>query len=605
MIPAADKWQRVSLDYAGHRCIPRRNARSVILTGPQDKPVREVDPETLQIREGALFIGSNAVEAEDGTFVHISRQQNSSQIITSDLLRGQAEAQAVTHPDHMMYRLKNYGFCAVSPNGKYCLRPDVRALVSRKKPGLKALFGAEREYALRIELWEARPLRFVRTLNLAWLTWQEMPDEQSHRKPNDHRKSLYAAIADISAKTSRDDSHFPDKKNYEAIHRGDDNEWDYILDNWLELATRWPKNFSWTSDSQSFWCTINGFVVQTHIDGRHSPRIGLERFGYSQDAWLPATPYPNSIEPLNASDIRLVYNLKGEAIVKSTLSNNPANVAFIADDRWVPHDREIYETVQRLKIASNEKSRSLEIELQGLDETSVRKAIQDLSVCIPKRIQKHAIDGRIDIRFMLPGKVMSEAAFFTHVRANVPQAIDDVERLLEKQVDHQQESSMDIWSDDQDTVLFGHAASLYAALHPSPFRLLQRFCKILDYEHTSFARRSLIPTLAQRFHGTSELLDFAVWYIGDDVFYSHTGYEVLHALNLPQTDPGRYSPKHFAELLVDRLAALHPDAMAEDPDYAAETIRSIVRAFEHSKVQEPPWLLALAAELKSIVSRNQ
>jgi hypothetical protein len=76
-------------------------------------------------------------------------------------------------------------------------------------------------------------------------------------------------------------------------------------------------------------------------------------------------------------------------------------------------------------------------------------------------------------------------------------------------------------------------------------------------------------------------------------------------LNLPQTDPSRYSPKQFAELLVERLAALHPDAIAEDPDYASETIRSIVRAFEHSKVQEPPWLLALAAELKSIVSRNE
>lgn len=603
IIPARDKWEKLDLPYPATNCIPRRNGRTLLITFPWKvaevaiDSVAEVDMETLQLREFPFSVSSSSVEAEDGVLVYPTKTG----IKTVDLLQGRVDEQSAPYPNELAYSVRNHSFFAVSPDGKYCLRPDMSILLARKKPGLASLFGGEREYALSVELWETRPLRFVRSLTVAWLTWQEMPDEEDWRKPKDHRKSLYSTIAKISSQSYLSNGRFPNKKDYEAAHRGDDKEWDYVLSNWLVLAVQWAKNVTWAPDSCSFWCTVNGFVAQTHINGRHSPRIGLKRFGYSQNTWLPTTEYARTIEPLNSTDARLLYYLKGEATVRGALSENPASVMFVTDDQWAPFDPDIYNTTRSLKKDSNEKSRKLLLKLDGLDEASMRRAIQQLSDCIPKRIRKSARAGRIDISFQMKNKTMTDVEFFTHIGSQAPQTIDDVEKLLEKLIAHENRGSLDIWSDDRDSILFGHAAVAFAARHPSPWSLLRRFCRIVDYEHTRFVITRIMPALVQRFGWTSDMLDFAIWYIGDDAYYSDTSYEILTSSNFSESVSKTFTPQQFAEHIVERLNALHKDSIAEDgTGFMPAALDGFTNPFNRPKGTEHPWLMDMIAEVRSL-----
>jgi hypothetical protein len=556
-------------------------------------------------------------EADDGAVLLSVSRDRKDKILCCDILQGSVEEQAADQPRYLTVQDRRPerwpGFHGFSPDGRYVLRPDLSALRFRRKPGVLSLLGAGHlEYCIMLQLWQTRPLQYVRTLKLAWIDVRRTP---GYRWDEGREGNDFAAIAEMSDKANRNPELW--EAQFTAFLKGDGKIFDFPLKHWVEFATE-PSMIRWSSDCRSFWCTIKRFVVQADVDGRFTPMMSPARLRKERHprvghaVWnepldlnnlprrlfrdkLVDTERPKELHVINSTDVRLVY-AEGEAVLTGELKMDVGEaIAFVSNDRWSPRDTADDQLVERARTAFLRSARRLTLTLPDLDEASVRRCIEMLMETVPDGILQYVFEDRIDIVFDIGGEQLTEAAFFETIGERFPGLMDDIGRLLGKFADWGNPEQY--WSDDNDTVLFGSAALVYAQNHGDPFPVLKRFCHALDDQHTEFSPKRLLPVIYDARGCTPDVIDFVIWFCGET--YNHYGviFRMLERPPFQAYVEKIYSGPEFARHVIERIRTVHQHRVAKDSFYLYNTVSSIIRKSRaHSH-----WTGAMLQELERIV----
>lgn len=231
-------------------------------------------------------------------------------------------------------------FFAISPGGKYWLRPDhtnFPMIEHSEIPG-----GAPRKYyGFSVQLWSAFPLKFERSIVVAWLKAEDLPDE-THileadaliefskqlnaeklltpkppvaplarlfgrrgtptraNDPDQQYRAILAASAPerdriystISRALHRPDADpqaaFPEREAFgEAAH--DDALWSAVTKNLRSLFRHTLHNIVGWDGEDAIWFNRQGHLICVGMDGTVSPQIWFERAGLQH----MMTPFPN------------------------------------------------------------------------------------------------------------------------------------------------------------------------------------------------------------------------------------------------------------------------------------------------------------------------
>lgn len=613
---ANDTQGQIDLPATCHQPLARRDGVHLLLYASERLIV--VDMEKMLIVHDLGLPGAaklqEMAEADDGSILlSVSRDQKD-KILCCNILQGSVEEQAADQPRYLTVQDRWPGrwpgFHGFSPDGRYVLRPDLSALRFRRKPGVLSLLGAGHlEYCIMLQLWNTRPLQFIRTLKLAWIDVRNTPGYrwEEGREGND-----FAAIAQMSDKANRNPELW--QAQFATFLNGDAQDLEFPLKHWVEFARK-PSMITWSGDCRSFWCSVGGFVVQADVEGCFTPQMSPARFRrerfprFEYAKWhesldlknlprrlfrdkLVDTQYPKELHVINATDVRLVYP-EGEAVLTGELKKDVGEaIAFVSNDRWSPKSTADERLVERAQTAFLRSARRMTLTLPGFDEASMRQGIALLTESVPERILLHVFVDRIDIVFDIGGQQLTEAAFFQNVGERFPNLTDDIGKLLEKFADW---GTFDqYWSDDNDTVLFGSAALVYAQNHGDPFPVLKRFCHVLDDEHTEFCPKKLLPAIYETRGCTPDVIDFVIWFCGVTDNYHGAIFTMLERPAFQAYVEARYSGRDFAKHVVQRIEHLHQHRVVEDNWYLYSTFDGMIPY----RKSENNWTMDMIQELE-------
>lgn len=165
-----------------------------------------------------------------------------------------------------------------SPDGRYWLRGDNSHLPHVTQQ-------AEDYFSFGIEIWEASPLRLVAVAAPMWMTAHELPDK-GNLDTNAWKEGRPAKRGDIYRKLSKFLKEDPQSTWRNLSHKNADWLWleeksfyANVSSNLTDFGFREDDMIGWQPDGQAFWIQRNNFVACIGVDGKHSPKIRVERFG--------------------------------------------------------------------------------------------------------------------------------------------------------------------------------------------------------------------------------------------------------------------------------------------------------------------------------------
>ena len=132
-----------------------------------------------------------------------------------------------------------------------------------------------RYYGVCLQLWEVEPVRYLRTIPVAWLTYEELPDDIRSDK-----RSAYEAIR-TACESLAPDTHGPPSLTAEK-YTSDPARQGVSTIHW-DFAEQVLSEIVWADDEQSFWVRTHGFWSWAGVDGTSSPRIA-----WNEPAWHSA-----------------------------------------------------------------------------------------------------------------------------------------------------------------------------------------------------------------------------------------------------------------------------------------------------------------------------
>ena len=466
-----------------------------------------------------------------------------------------------------------------SPNGRYWLRADNTRLpmMAVKTSAFSRLLGqsAQEYFGFAVEIWEAFPLRLLRSVVPVWLSAEELPDE-GHFDHEARQKGLPARRGEIYRRISQaldqdpaltgsritKDSHpdlFPDTAHF---HNN-------VTSNFENLAFSERKVIGWQPDSQAVW--LMPFVC-VGMDGTVSPRITLERFRTHPRTW-----YDQESRPLPDRRLELRFE---EGFV--TVSGAPAESAH--QTRVVPLSEEHFRPAPPLHVkdegeaalvkkaeAIARKYSTYAIDLASMSEADCVAAIDALASRIGPDINDRVFDNRIQAVFRLDGKRIDEKKFFKHVAAHCPSAGPALRRLIETTCDHvgpHTRAWYDPYAEDElPTGLFGYAAWCLARLDKSSNDVLVRYYELIDTYHESFYFEETVPLMLDNTANAAERLQLA-----EGFYFSELGNAGEHATfwrwaKMAESAASSMTPKQYAARLLAVAARTEAERSPSDLGY--------------------------------------
>jgi hypothetical protein len=448
----------------------------------------------------------------------------------------------------------------LSPRGRFALRPNLASLPIRDE-ATSSLAGIrigrkERYYGLCLQLWEVEPVRYIRTIPVAWLTYEELPDNAQRG----HKRSAYEAIR-MACDSLAPDAHGappltadlyptdPTRKVVSAIH-------------W-EFAERLLNNVVWAEDEQAFWVEAHGFWSWASVEGATSPRIRLERTGMKSGMAVPFADGPHLLELLGGRQARFVFRSwrgsgrNGSAIVEAQLPSSfrPIQVCAQGGDRWQEADLDSAAVHARIQTAVRA-MQLVEVSLTSLSAQDCIKAIATLDKKLRTFVEEAMTRGSIDFSFEVAGRSLGEEAFFQHIEANVPEAAPELRKLIERLVsgwslpdDGRGLPFSDGWQ------LLGPAVKALGVLDRSALVLIGQYGRRLDRGHENYFSRCTLPAIVKAHGWTAEVVDLGLAML-------LTGFNVASSLwrggGMGAAVAASTSPQDFAARIFEAMAREQP-----------------------------------------------
>ena len=419
---------------------------------------------------------------------------------------------------------------SASPGSRYWLRTDDSRLpMTEASPGFIQTYGqtrvlADHFFGLCHEIWEAFPLRRLHSVTSMWLSTDEMPDEGFYdsqtRKDNRPAKRghIYRELSQLLAQDNSlnlstlwrpNDACrevWPDKDFFERQVSRNARKIGFRTE---EIAARQP-------DGEAYWMQRGGFVSCVGVGGTVSPKIMLERFGYSTGSWLPTTERALRVQPLPGRRADMFY-LEGTATVSGHAEPATPNIRVVpvSEDNW-RENRPDADTRRDAKLAERADKLAKRLSkyvatLTSLAEADCIKAIEEITAQIGPETEQHAYDSQLQAVFKLEGKRLDEKKFFAHVLKNFPGAVPALRRLIDTYCDNLHPSAALYWKPTDGIGAFAHAALCLAKLDPSSIATLRRYAETIDTYHEYFFMEKTLPVMWKHLGASTEMLDLAEW----------------------------------------------------------------------------------------------
>ena len=570
------------------------------------------------------------LERPDGTLL-VPFQERTNDIATHGLVLfdpangARAESRISDYSD-------GHGFESHSPDGRWWLRPDRSALpVLDVNPAFAGRIfgrGPERYYGVTLQLWEAFPLRFARSLTVAWLKLGEMPDETRFAHddrvpdPDAARLAVWETIAAVTARAGAGPQDEIPRSAFPAQFSAHDREWRDIEENWHKLGRACGSVRGWQPDSQAFWIQTNGFLSCIGVDGAVSPRLYAERKGrqdgrseierylYPQRDGMPSggwprTEYPRSIDPLDGRKARVSYvdgYAGGAALFDGSPSTALHRVAAVSKsrDQWVEFDKnqrrgDALALDARVEALKDVRKKGF-VPLAAWSEAACIAAIDALIAQIDADFFKRAVDGDIQTVFVMGKEHIDEEQFFNAVRDRFPGAAPAIRRLIERYLDVYTGHSDLTWKGSEGIAIFGHAVRALGVLDEEALPTVRRYGDRVDGGHENFFAHETVPSIVAAHGWTDRVIDFVVavllrHYNKGSLHYA----EVWNEWGLGEA-AGRHTPEAFARRVADQFAIIR--VFDDDPGrYGSSGIGRLAR--ELPKPHEP-WVAAFLAKMDHI-----
>jgi hypothetical protein len=501
-------------------------------------------------------------------------------------------------------------FHAPSPDGRYWLRPDFSQLpVKDVRANKFALFGdKQRYYGLPLQLWEANPLRHVRTLIVAWVPanclpnqgdghsgWPEFKKEDKHNVVfNDIAKSLASQVDGPHPTIER--GHFPER------WAGNDTLWFAFCDSWQMFVRRWGEKQTpvWEPDGKAFWATYSGFVFRVSIEGVITPQMMLSQLGLRRDAWLPATEKPIEIRPLSSSVAALDFQQGTAVLDVSKQAFQDGHILLPqAAYRWAARDNEEARNLKtRIDKLKKEQS-TIVISAKGWSNDQTAEAMEALSAEIKRGLTARAIGGEVRFVFSIAGQKLGEKEYFAKVSSAAPESSSAIAAMLECLYRELTDTHAELFSNGSEAVgILGYAAAVLASTGDiASLQTLRRYGELMDREHESHFARSVAPA-AIRHHGWNpHTIDFALWVMAHDFNNSLQDFdEVWSKWDLRSGAKNHYGAEEFAVLVRERFIGYGTDEELELARYGHPMIDQLVETIDSNDAYSSAFIATLTKQ---------
>ncbi|MDB5584228.1 MAG: repeat protein [Bradyrhizobium sp.] len=406
----------------------------------------------------------------------------------------------------------------LSPRGRFALRPNFASLPIRDEPLLSlagiGLGPKTRYYGLCLQLWEVEPVRYLRTIPVAWLTYDELPDDAR----SEHKRSAYKAIQ-AACESLAPDAHGPPPLTADK-YPSDPTRTAVSAIHW-DFAEQVVSEIVWADDEQSFWVRTYGFWSWVGVDGASSPRIRLERTGMAYGMVVPYANGPHLVEPLPGRKARFLFRSwrgaahgrNGSAVVEaaSPASFRAVQVYPKGNDGWQDVDFDSSAIVMRITAAISA-MRTVKISLASLSAPDCIKAIASFGKKLRSFLKEAMTQESIDFSFEMAGRSLGEGAFFQHVESNAPGAVPELRKLVDRLV-----SAPGLVADGDDLPfcsgewqLLGPAVKALGVLDRSALETVGKYGRMIDREHEYYFVGTTLPAIARAHGWTAEMVDFAL-----------------------------------------------------------------------------------------------
>lgn len=471
------------------------------------------------------------------------------------------------------------------PGGRYWLRFDNTQLPIKitNKPRL-GVFGrrpsaSEEFFGLGLEIWEAFPLRLVRTVVSLWLTADELPDEghmDSGRTfdrdtgrmvgEGPKRREVYRRISQMLARDEKTNM-------LDLIQEPFRNEWPgeeffrrHVSRNNSKLDLR-TNVMGWQKDGEAVWLMRSGFVTCVGMDGTVSSRIMCKRYGYRFATRSPLAEGPRWVTPTTNRHADMEFP-DGFVTVSGHADAEPHTIRVIseAEDQWRPRepDEQAKMDAKLVKKAAAMacKKRTYKLTLASLSEDNCVEAISDLANEIGPDLPERVFENRLEAVFVCEGKRLNEQKFFSLVANTCPSAVKPLRFLIDAYCDHVKPHTTAYWNPDKGIGAFAHAAHCLAILDPGSSSLLRRYGELIDTYHEYFFVGKTLPVMLKNLGSTVERLDLAEWVLLEKLGNCSSAGNFWKKTKMAKIARSLFSAEEYAERLLDKIQS-GPDQMCK------------------------------------------
>lgn len=500
-------------------------------------------------------------------------------------------------------------FRQISPDGKYCLCADLTHLPKAFAGDGFRLFGRsprKRVFGQVVQLWQTRPLSFVRRLTVAWHTADELPNDTTFMAPSVKHDRAYSppmfeAIADVTQSAATSYDAVPSMTDFPPPFSNSDAEYNYLLHNWREFSEKSLSSVYWSSDSRGFWHAQYGYVGWADIDGNASPRYYLERLGLKSGMVRPFANGPRKIIPGAGRTAVWEFPYKGKARLEAETSAKPTLPVAIPPnkDKWIASpkadDRELF----RFAEQANRDFRTISVPLAGMDASSCAAAIRHLCKELDRGLDGRVTNDTLNVVFKTDSARLGELAFFAHVETLGPAMAPALRDLMEALLAAPGLDKIHyLFSDGENGEGGLHgAAKAFARLDPAPIELVKQYGRIMDPEHEYSFVGAVVPALLDNLGWTPDMVDFTIWLLAKH-YYNSINHEWIWndfgfgaAAERMHPDPRQFAIKFLTGIRAD---------YSDPDDPGASYPVSILDLFDREIRTKSAWTKDVFAALKEM-----
>lgn len=586
------KLDGLQTDRGVQRVVPSKDGKALFVkyTGDGDgfaQVVSKFDAHTGKVINrvninSRSYLGLWMVEADDGKllldFHELEKSGvNTFGVLAVDMDSGTTERFEHTDTSKAAAILSMQGLSNPSPDGRYWLKWERNQLPVRDVPkkGLSGLLGSKtRYYGVTFQLWEVRPMKFVRQITAAWLDIralygiqvspfayphlnEESGDWFSEEVTQMRWARLNALIDDILRGCAKANAGPTDPVNWPEIddafkpinsaYDGADEFW-Y---NYFRSAA--ARVFFWQPDSEAFWIVTKQHCSRATVDGQVSPRLKLAR--HKTDKFGTArVEYPETINILPANDgTALVEYPRGTAKLNGSPSAAPHEVVNVSErnDHWQERDHQAADALKLRVDALKAEAKKTLIPLSSLEEIDCIAAIEQLSDIVTNSLEERVVDNEFRAVFKLGKKQLDEARFFSHVRDSCPSCAPALQTLIEACTKHG--SSHIFWKSSPAASMLCHAALTLGLLDQDRLRVVIRYLQVVDSEHEGFFSTQAAPQILSHHGWTRQTLEFAFMFMCHTSMNSGIAPDFWSQSGIRTAAPAMVSAEEFAEFSHEAL----------------------------------------------------